>query len=109
MTDRSNSGILPIGIPVAAADELRETLVDTLGCRVERLVSFGHASPPGFWYDQPRNEWAVLVRGAARVRFRDRVVEMKQGDFVNIAAHEQHRVDWTAPDEATIWLAVFYD
>ncbi len=33
---------------------------------------------------------------------------MKPGDFVNIPAHKKHRVEWTTPDELTIWLAVFY-
>ena len=35
-------------------------------------------------------------------------VEMKPGDFVNIPAHKKHRVEWTTPDEPTIWLAVHY-
>lgn len=25
-----------------------------------------------------------------------------------VPAHLKHRVDWTMPDEDTIWLAVFY-
>jgi len=34
--------------------------------------------------------------------------EIKSGDFVNIPAHTKHRVEWTALDEPTVWLAVFY-
>ncbi len=34
------------------------------------------------------------------------MVEMKLGDFINIPAHKKHRVEWTTPDEPTIWLAV---
>jgi cupin 2 domain-containing protein len=34
---------------------------------------------------------------------------MSPGDYINIPAHEKHRVAWTRPDEPTIWLAVFYD
>ena len=30
------------------------------------------------------------------------------GDFVDIAPHRRHRVEWTTPDEATVWLVVFY-
>jgi cupin 2 domain-containing protein len=48
------------------------------------------------------------LKGAARLRFEDSIVEMKPGDFVNIPAHKKHRVEWTTPDEPTIWLAVFY-
>lgn len=78
--------------------------------RVERIVSHGHASPPGFWYDQDETEWVMVVSGMARLRFEagDRVLEMGPGDHVTIAAHERHRVDWTDPDTATVWLAVFF-
>ncbi len=77
--------------------------------RVERIVSRGHASPPGFWYDQDEDEWVMVLAGAARLRFEadDRVVEMGPGDAVTIPAHVRHRVDWTSPDEDTVWLAVF--
>ena len=50
----------------------------------------------------------MVLKGAARLRFGDETVEMRPGDFVNIPAHTKHRVEWTAPDEPTIWLAVFY-
>ena len=96
-------------IPAALPTELTETLVQATHVRIERIVSRGHASPPDFWYDQSENEWVLLMRGAARLRFEDELIEMKPGDFVNIAAHRKHRVEWTAPDEATIWLAVYYE
>lgn len=35
-------------------------------------------------------------------------MDLKPGNFVNIPAHKKHRVEWTTPDEPTIWLAVFY-
>ncbi|WP_367241205.1 cupin domain-containing protein [Colwellia sp.] len=35
-------------------------------------------------------------------------VTLKQGDYLNIKAHEQHRVIATSADEATVWLAIFY-
>ena len=28
-----------------------------LGLRIERIVSEGHVSPEGFWYDQDEPEW----------------------------------------------------
>jgi len=70
--------------------------------------SLGHASPEGYWYDQDQHEWVVVLKGAARLRFEDETVEMRPGDFVNIPAHKKHRVEWTTPDEPTVWLAVFY-
>ncbi|CAK0782067.1 cupin 2 domain-containing protein [Gammaproteobacteria bacterium] len=77
--------------------------------RIERIVSWGQVSPPDFWYNQGEAEWVVVVRGEARLVLRepDEVVEMIPGDWIWIAPHRPHRVDWTAPDAATVWLAVF--
>lgn len=36
------------------------------------------------------------------------MVEMKPGDFINIPAFKKHRIDWTTPDEPTVWLSVRY-
>jgi len=75
---------------------------------VERIVSHGHCSPDGFWYDQGQYECVLVIQGAARIEFEDRVLELRPGDFINIPAHHRHRVAWTTPDEPTIWLAVHY-
>jgi cupin 2 domain-containing protein len=96
-------------LPSEIPDELIETLLQAKMVRIERIVSRGHASPPAFWYDQPENEWVVVLRGAARLRFEDDVIKLEPGDYVNIPAHKKHRVDWTIPDEPTVWLAVFYE
>ena len=90
-------------------DELLTTLLESKNVRIERIVSYGHASPEGFWYDQDHHEWVLLLRGAARLILEDKTVEMKPGHFVNIPAHQKHRVAWTTPDEPTIWLAVHYE
>jgi cupin 2 domain-containing protein len=90
--------------------ELFTTLLEAPNLRIERIVSHGHASPEGFWYDQDQHEWIVLLKGAARLRIagEEQPVEMQPGSFVNIPAHARHRVEWTTPDEPTIWLAVHY-
>jgi cupin 2 domain-containing protein len=95
---------LPLNLP----EELFNTLLDTGTVRIERIVSQGHASPEGFWYDQDEYEWVVVLRGAARLSVEGEIKELKQGDFLNIPAHQKHRVEWTTPDGPTIWLAVFY-
>ena len=76
----------------------------------ERIVSHGHATPPGKWYDQPRDEWVVLLSGAARLRFEgdDDTVELGPGDAILIPAHLRHRVEWTTPDEESVWLALHF-
>lgn len=95
--------------------DLPEEVVDVLcrgrDCRVERIVSHGHVSPPGFWYDQGEAEWVLVLRGAARLRLEDpaEVIELGPGDSFDIAAHRRHRVEWTTPAEPTVWLAVFYE
>lgn len=95
---------LPDNLP----SELVTILLEAVNVRIERIVSHGHASPPDFWYDQNDDEWVVVLKGAASLRFEDRTVELRPGDFVNIPAHQMHRVEWTTPDEPTIWLAVYY-
>jgi cupin 2 domain-containing protein len=97
-------------IPDALPQEMTETILSSDAVRIERIVSFGHVSPPGFWYDQDTHEWVLLLDGAARLRFadQDEPLELRPGDHVNIAAHVRHRVEWTEPDRPTIWLAVHY-
>jgi cupin 2 domain-containing protein len=96
---------LPNSLPV----ELFETLLSTADLRIERIVSHGHASPEGFWYDQDQHEWVLLVSGVARLRFDGQEpFEMTAGSYVNIPAHQRHRVDWTDPTQPTIWLAIHY-
>jgi cupin 2 domain-containing protein len=90
-------------IPAELPEELVDTLLNAATVRIERIVSHGHSSPDGFWYDQPQNEWVAVLKGTARLRFEDdEVIEMRCGDFVNIPAHRKHRVEWTTPDEPTI-------
>jgi cupin 2 domain-containing protein len=50
----------------------------------------------------------IVLKGAARLQFEDAMVEMKPGDYINIPAYKKHRVDWTTPDEPTVWLGVRY-
>lgn len=97
-------------IPADLPDELIETLCQSADVRIERIVSRGQASPPGFWYDQEQHEFVLLVSGRARLVFADsaRKVELAPGDWLDIPAHRKHRVDWTDPDRDTVWLAVHY-
>jgi cupin 2 domain-containing protein len=96
-------------IPPNLPTELIQTLAESPNVRIERIISQGHASPPGFWYDQDHNEWVLVLTGEARVTFQDgSIVELVPGEFLNIPAHTRHRVEWTDPNQSTIWLAVHY-
>ena len=97
-------------LPEALSEELVDLLVDNGSVRIERIVSTGHSSPDGQWYDQDDHEWVVVLRGQARLFFEgdDQPTKMRPGDFLNIPAHRKHRVEWTSSDEPTVWLTVFY-
>jgi cupin 2 domain-containing protein len=97
-------------IPDAREGEITDVLVTRSDLRIERVVSLGQASAPGFWYDQAETEWVLLLTGSARLRFADEPEArlLGPGDWVEIAPHRRHRVDWTDPDKPTLWLAVFY-
>lgn len=97
-------------IPRDLPEELFQTLVAAQGLRIERIVSYGHASPAGFWYDQAENEWVLLLQGAARLRFENRETpfELTPGTHVLIPANMRHSVEWTDPTQPTIWLAIHF-
>jgi cupin 2 domain-containing protein len=98
------------GFPTDAPKEQVAELLSRPNLRIERIVSTGQSSPPDFWYDQPDAEWVLVLQGEALLRFEDEddARRLKAGDFVEIAAHRRHRVDWTDPTQPTIWLAVHY-
>ncbi|MBM4313483.1 MAG: hypothetical protein FJ122_06130, partial [Deltaproteobacteria bacterium] len=58
-------------IPRVRPEEIITQIVRADDIRIERIVSFGQASPPGFWYDQETNEWVLLVKGSATLCFSD--------------------------------------
>ena len=58
-------------LPTQLPQELVQTLLTAAQVRIERIISHGHASPDGFWFDQDQHEWVVVLKGAARLRFED--------------------------------------
>ena len=96
-------------IPNDIGDEIFETLLDSNDVRIEKIISKGHSSPDSGWYDQDKNEWVIVLKGAAVLSFIDgSTVNLKSGDYINLSAHRKHRVEWTDPDVETVWLAVHY-
>jgi len=96
-------------LPERAEDEEVKVLLERSGLRLERIVSHGHASPPGYWYDQDDGEWVMVIRGRARLRVEGETEDRSfgPGDYMYLAPHVRHRVTWTAPDTPTVWLALF--
>jgi cupin 2 domain-containing protein len=97
-------------IPSALPDELITAILKTRNFRMERIISQGHCSAPGFWYDQNEHEWIIVLSGSALLRFENESepLELVEGSYMNIPAHVKHRVERTSPSEPTIWLAIHY-
>jgi len=94
------------GAATPSGDEFVETLLESCDVRIERIVSAGQVSPPGFWYDQDEDEWVALLEGRAELQYADgRSVTLTRGDWVLIPARCRHRVAYT--DSHCVWLAVF--
>lgn len=105
-----DSGNLLAALPERLDAEQMVTLLAGDNLRIERIVSTGQASPPGFWYDQDWAEWVLVLAGSAGVLFEGetelRVLE--PGDYLLVPAHRRHRVAWTDAQRPTVWLAVHY-
>jgi len=91
--------------------EIFESLFHGQSFRVERIVSTGQATPTGEWYDQEQAEWVVLLSGSAVLRFEGETAgrTLIPGDAVQIPPHCRHRVEATADDRESVWLAIHYE
>lgn len=103
---RSVSNLFEIP-PQSLAQECLDVLAQGPDVRIERIVSKGHVSPPGFWYDQDQDDWVGLVQGEAVLAWdHGGTQQLKPGDWLLIPAHARHRVEATSVDPPCIWLAV---
>jgi cupin 2 domain-containing protein len=105
-----DAGNLFENLPERFAREQVIELLTAPNVVIERIVSTGQASPPGFWYDQEWNEWVILVAGGAQLLFEgeDSPRAMNPGDYIHIPKHARHRLESTDPEQPTVWLAVHY-
>lgn len=109
-----HTGNLLQALPDSLPSELFEDILSTDHLRIERILSRGQATAPGEWYDQDDHEWVLLMQGEATLSvelpFSDEIqtVTLGPGDYINLPAHCRHRVESTAADQTTVWLALFY-
>jgi len=105
-----NHGNLLADLPATLAVEDLRTLLTTSGLRIERIVSTGQTSPPGFWYDQDWAEWVLLLTGQAALLIEGEAKPhvLTPGSYLHLPAHCRHRVEWTSTDTPTVWLAVHH-
>ena len=97
-------------LPEILFEERSDTLLEGEDFRMERILSHGHKSPEGQWYDQEWHEWVLLLKGAAQLRIEGRgmAVNLLPGDSLLLPAHCRHRVEWTPEHTTTVWLALHY-
>jgi cupin 2 domain-containing protein len=95
-------------LPAASKKEAFQVLEKGRGFKIERIVSRGQATPENKWLSQKRAEWVIVLKGRARLLFKEKNKQfyLKSGDYFFIPPHARHRVAWTCPKEKTIWLAV---
>jgi cupin 2 domain-containing protein len=107
-TQESAVANLFAAIPADLPEELFTPLLARPGLKLERIVSRGHVTPPGQWYDQEQAEWVLLVSGSAVLRLTepDETLRLQPGDHLLIPAHRRHRVEETVSEGETVWLAL---
>ncbi len=70
-------------IPEDIPDEIFETMISSEKILIERIISRGQVSAEGFWYDQEKNEWVILLKGSARIRFETDVPDQRDLIILN--------------------------
>ena len=96
-------------IPNAMKDEVIESLIESKVVKIERIISKGHASPKAGWYEQDQDEWVIILRGSAIIKFENtEPLSINEGGYINIPAGTKHKVLWTDSEIETVWLAVHY-
>jgi cupin 2 domain-containing protein len=97
-------------LPDASVAEQFEPLLRRPGLLIERIVSLGQATPDKEWYDQPWDEWILLLSGTAEllIETESAPVRLVAGDSLLLPTHCRHRVVRTSAEEPAVWLAVHY-
>ena len=97
-------------IPDNLTHEVFEEILRNDSLKLECIISKGHETPKDQWYDQDKDEWVILLKGSAGlvIEGEGEIVVLKPGDYVHLPAHLKHRVEWTDPEQETIWVALTY-
>ena len=91
-------------LPSLAEGEDFDELLRCRNLRIERILS--SPVPDSRPYDQPQDEWVILLEGRATLEIAGETVRLKPGDHVFLPAHTPHRVLSADPRPRCIWLAV---
>ncbi len=89
-------------VPVPGGGETFRNLFENGCVAIEAIVSSD--TPEPVLYDQPHDEWLLLLKGAATLWIEGETVDLKPGDTLHIPAHRRHKVVRT--ETGTRWLAI---
>lgn len=105
------SGNLFEALPHQLPAEVFTELAQGRTFRLERIVSTGQATPPGEWFDQADDEWVILLSGSATLQSENEPQPrlLRPGDWLHFPAHLRHRVEATAANQPTVWLALHFE
>ena len=88
--------------------EIEEDLIFMKDARLARIKSCGQVSAEGFWYEQPEDEWVMVLDGEGELEWQDgRKKLLRAGDYLFLPAFEKHRVCYTSQQPPCIWLAIY--
>ena len=100
-------------LPGSNTQEIMESIIekgrlgDKSAIKIERILSYGQATPADYYYDQNWDEWVMVLQGEAILSYDDgRGEDLRRGDSLLIKKGERHRVDYASED--CIWIAVHY-
>jgi cupin 2 domain-containing protein len=53
----------------------------------------------------------IVLKASAGLQFEDEPATrtLRVGDYVFIPARKRHRVEWTEPEQPTVWLAIHFE
>lgn len=75
---------LPFDLP----DECVDVLQSQSNIRIERIVSQGHSTPVGEWYDQTEHEWVIVLQGLGVIEYETgEQITLNVGDYLYLPAH----------------------
>ncbi len=92
------------GLPEPESGEVFEDLLRCRNVRIERIVSSERPEP--VLYDQPQDEWVMLLQGRASLEVAGETVALEPGDHLFIPAHTPHRLLQTSAEPRCLWLGV---
>lgn len=113
MSDTPTRGNILAALPERGSTEDILKLLERGPVKIERVVSQGHTSPPGFFHEQASHEWRFVVQGEVKLEIDDpdggvEVVELSTGDWVDLPAYRRYRIVETSTDPEAVWLAVHF-